>query len=353
MPRLICATPICLASLLTLACSDDGASVDATTTDTGETTSDTGDGDGDPGDGDGDGDPGDGDGDPDVTGEPDPCVALVDGLNQNFDVDGTPRSFYLDLPSDIDTGGPWPVVFAWHGLGDTAANFHNLFAGAVDGPQLSFIAVTPEDTDHEVTIPLAGSAPFDWDTFMVEEDGAGNKEVALFDTVLACLDTRWGVDPNHVHSAGFSLGAVTTDMLSTVRGEQLASVATWSGGYWNNPENLGLALNTVASWPALDVQNPYAQLLIHGGPTDEFVVVQNVYTMSFYEFALADTGFLGSHGHPLVICDHGAGHSAPASVSPATVLSFFADHPLGVGASPWIDAPPASGLEDCSFALTP
>jgi polyhydroxybutyrate depolymerase len=334
---------VCLTSLLVLACTDDGASVDDDNTVTSETTT---------GDGDGDGDPGDGDGETE-TGEPGPCDALVDGLNQDFEIDGIPRSFYLDLPTDVETGGPWPVVFAWHGLGDTADNFHNLFGDAVDGPQLSFIAVTPEDTDHEVTVPLVGAAAFDWDTFMIAEDGLGNKEVALFDTILGCLDTRWGVDLDRVHSAGFSLGAVTTDMLASVRGEQLASIATWSGGYWNNGDNLGLALNTVASWPEHDVQNPYAQLLIHGGLTDEFVVLQNVYVMSFYAFTLADTAFLSSLGHPLVVCDHGAGHTAPGSVSPATVLSFFAAHPLGVGASPWIDAPPVSGLEDCSFALTP
>ncbi len=338
----------CLLSLVPLACTDDDGGIDDNST----SAEETGDGDGEPGDG--DGEPGDGDGEPgDGDGEPSSCDALVDGLNENFDVDGVARSFYLDLPADVDAGGPWPVLFSWHGLGDTAGNFRNLFAGAVDGPQMSFILVTPEDTNHPITIPLAGTAPFDWDTFMVADDGVGNKEVALFDAVLECLDQRWGVDANHVHSAGFSLGAVTTDMLSTVRGEQLASVATWSGGYWSNPANVGVPLNSVAMWPEYDVQNPYPQLLIHGGPTDEFVVIQNLYSMSFYGFALADTDFLGMRGHPLVVCDHGSGHTAPASVSPATVLSFFADHPLGVGTSPWVAAPPNSGLEDCTLLLSP
>ncbi|MFV8750116.1 hypothetical protein ACNOYE_06170 [Nannocystaceae bacterium ST9] len=287
------------------------------------------------------------------TGEPSPCDALVDGLNTGFDIEGTPRSFYLDLPAGVDEGGPWPVVFSWHGLGDSASNFHGLFAGEVDNPDMPFILVTPEDTDFLLSVPLIGTVPFDWDTFAVPAGGAGNLEVALFDTVLACVDERWGVDAEHVHSVGFSLGGITSDMLATVRGEQLGSVATWSGGYWNNPDNVGLSLNSVVDWPALAVANPYAQLLVHGGPSDELPIVENVYTMSFYEFALSDHDFLLAAGHPVVMCAHTQGHAAPASISASTVIRFFADHPLGVGVSPWIANPPASGVDGCQFDLSP
>jgi predicted esterase len=280
---------------------------------------------------------------------PGPCDTLAAGLNTDFDVAGNARSFYLDLPSGVDEGGPWAIVFAWHGLGDTAGNFHNLFAGLVDNPDMPFILVTPEDTDFPLTIPLAGSAPFDWDTFAVADEGVGNLEVELFDAVLACLDERWGVDAEHVHTTGFSLGGVTSDMLATTRGEQLAAVATWSGGYWNNPDNVGLALGSVVSWPALAVANPYPQLLVHGGPSDEMDIVPNLYTMSFYEFALSDHAFLRDAGHGVVVCEHQGGHTAPGNVSPATVIEFFAAHPLGFGTSPWASEPPQ--LAGCTFDL--
>ena len=60
-------------------------------------------------------------------GTPDPglspaCVALKDGVNTGFPVDGTLREFILDLPDGVDAGGPWPVIFNWHGFGDTAQN---------------------------------------------------------------------------------------------------------------------------------------------------------------------------------------------------------------------------------------
>lgn len=337
-------TLACCLALTALACTDDGSG-DA---DTGGTESDaTSDADTEES---GETDDTDGTGDTDDTGPVDPkCEALAPGLNTGFDVNGTARSFYLDLPAGADAGGPWPVVFAYHGLGDTAANFRNLFAGQVDNADMPFILVTPEDTDFPLMVPLIGTIAFDWDTFAVSEGGAGNLEVEMFDAVRECVDQRWGVDDNHVHAAGFSLGGVTTDMLATTRGELLASVATYSGGYWNNPPNVGLSLGTVASWPAHAVENPYPQMIIHGGPEDTFVVLENVFTMSFYEFAQNDMVWLPENGHPVIVCDHGSAHTAPSSVSPASIVQFFAAHPLGVGDSPWKGSPPANGFGDCTF----
>ncbi len=150
------------------------------------------------------------------------CDTLVAGNNDGFMVDGEARSFVLSLPSNVDTAGPWPVVFNWHGLGDTAQNMSYLLSSHVDNVDFPFIAVTPEDTNHTVF-----SVNLDWDVFQVT---AQNKEARLFDEVLACLHQRYGVDFNHVHSVGFSLGGIVTDMLGTIRGEQLASVVTFSGG---------------------------------------------------------------------------------------------------------------------------
>ena len=313
---------------------DETSSATETSTGDGDGDPSTGDGDGDPATGDGDGEPatGDGDGEPNVNGSP--CSDLVAGLNSGFVIDGTPRDFYIDLPSGADEGGPWPIVFNWHGLGDTAANFRQLVQGYVDGPEFPFIGVTPEDTDFAVMVPIVGTFPLDWDVFDVDDGNLDdNLEIALFDRVLACVDERWGVDPNHIHSMGFSLGGITTDLLATTRGEQLASVGTWSGGYWSNPQNIDPLLGMIVSWPPYVVQNEYPQLIFHGGETDTFEVVPAVYSLSFFTFATEDTTFLNERGHDLVVCDHGGGHTVPGDAGPTHMFAFFADHPLGSGTS--------------------
>ena len=160
-------------------------------------------------------------GDDDTVPVPTHCEPLAEGMNEGFDVDGEERSFILNMPSDVEEGGPYPVVFNFHGLGDTATNMSSLLSGHVDG-DWPFIAVTVEDTDY-----LMFNFPLDWAVFEVDEN---NKEARLFDEVLACIDARWGVDEDHVHATGFSIGSICVDMLCTLRGEQIASVATYSGG---------------------------------------------------------------------------------------------------------------------------
>ena len=339
------------------ACADDADPMGDSTETTGEGDGDgdpSGDGDGDPATGDGDGDAtGDGDGDePTTTGDGDgdpgdtPCSAMVEGLNSNFVINGTPRSFYVDLPSDADQGGPWPIVFNWHGLGDTADNFRQLVASFVDGPEFPFIGITPEDTDFNVMVPFVGAVPLDWDVFDTSE---GSIEVELFDRVLSCADQQWGVDANHVHTMGFSLGAITSDLLATVRGETLASVGTWSGGYWSNPQNIDPLLGMIVNWPVYLVDNPYPQLMFHGGETDTFDVVPMVYALSFVQFATNDEPFLSERGHDLIICDHGDGHTVPANSGPQLMFEFFADHPLGVGET-WVDQGEMGSLPDFCVA---
>jgi len=103
-----------------------------------------------------------------------------------------------------------------------------LLSGYVDKEEFPFILVTPDDTNMT---PTSG---MDWAIATVDEN---NKEALLFDEILACLDTQFNIDLDHIHSAGFSAGAITTDLLAVTRGDVLASTYTFSGGYFSNPEN--------------------------------------------------------------------------------------------------------------------
>ncbi|MCA9707755.1 MAG: hypothetical protein KDK70_18030 [Myxococcales bacterium] len=274
------------------------------------------------------------------------CSMLAEGTVSGFMVEGMAREFILNLPAGVEDGGPWPVVFNWHGLSDNAADMSTLVAPHVDNAVMPFIAVTPEDTDYMLEVPIPGLPPMDWEVFAV--DPTDNRELALFDAVLACIDERWGVDPDHVHSMGFSLGGILTDMLASYRSDVLASVATYSGGYWNNPDNVDAFLANVVMWPEYAVDEGYTQLLLHGGPDDliDFFIAQ----MRFDQYAESDSLFLGERGHDTIVCDHGLGHSAPPPQMQADrLIEFFADHPFGTVDSPYVDGLPGSFADYCEF----
>ena len=179
---------------------------------------------------------------------------------------------------------------------------------------------------------------------------SSNREARLFDEVLSCLSSRYGVDENHVHSVGFSLGAILTDMLGVIRGDRLASTLTFSGGYFSNPANvstlgIGAALVT---WPEMTTTNRFAQVLLHGNTTDTYDLAGYV-TVHFDTFAANDVPYLNALGHDVVLCDHGEGHEIPDGFGAARIVEFFQAH--AKGASAWTAGLPADyvSLGYCTF----
>jgi predicted esterase len=260
------------------------------------------------------------------------CAALVANWNSGFDVFGEHRSFVLELPEGIDDGGPWPVVFNWHGFGDSAANMHNLMKPYVNQHSFKFILVTPEDTD-----PLMGDG-LDWMIVNVDEN---NKEARLFDELLECIDQRWGVDWDHVHSVGFSAGAVATDMIGVTRGDVLASVVSFSGVYFSNPEN-DIAMT---NWMDMTHTNTYPQLVMHGGTPDTWGVPPFI-EIKFNECAARDRTWLNARGHDVVFCEHTLGHTIPMDFGGLQAAEFFKDHPKGA-ASPYMAGLPDNFTKYC------
>ncbi len=276
------------------------------------------------------------------------CDALAAGTATGFTVDGTERSFILTLPAGATgTGGSWPVVFNWHGLGDNPANMNQLLAGQVDNPTMPFILVTPASTGLGPTTNPLG---LEWEQLRARNP---NREARLFDAALTCLDRRWGVNRDRVYTVGFSAGAIMSDLLGVLRGDQLAAVVTYSGGYFSNPANpatLG-ALRNFVGWPALSPAARYPQLLLHGGARDTFNLT--LATARFDQFAMNDLAYLNAAGHDVVLCAHGGGHTVPTGVLGGRLVEFFAAHPRTTPRTPWRTALPTGWPSYCQAHPAP
>jgi len=270
---------------------------------------------------------------------PEHCKPLQQGMNNNFLVNGVARSFYLDIPKTINSGTNWPVIFAWHGLGDSAENFRGLISYYVDG-SYPYIAVTP--VSRAMMVPNG----VEWNNLKTDEF---NDEVALFDQVLFCLEAKYGTDEDRIHTSGFSAGSIMSDLLGTIRGDRIASIFTYSGAYFANEANvndLSFLAKPFVSWPD-PVQSSYTQVLVHGSEAEDLYGFGTI-EINFYKTANNDQPWLNGNGHDTVICNHNQGHTN-AGPNALAMIDFFKNHPRNT-VSPWRDGLPAA-FDECFFNM--
>ncbi len=139
-----------------------------------------------------------------------------------LDVDGTTRSYIVALPKDYDPSRPYRLVFAWHGLGVTAAEVARPISAGGSG----FFGLQAEAADDAIFVAGQG-LPADlglpgW------PDTAG-RDVAFAHALLDTLSARYCLDEARVFSVGMSYGAVMTNRLGCVLGDRLRGIAAMSG----------------------------------------------------------------------------------------------------------------------------
>jgi predicted esterase len=238
------------------------------------------------------------------------CPTLDEGDN-DIDSDGAARTIKLFLPAEPSGA---PVLFMWHGLGDSADNF----ASSLGAQQLA------EQEGAIVVVPSMGTAatllgqPI-W-SFPNALSQVSEPDLTLFDDVLSCLDEQFDIDNRRVYSAGFSAGALFTSYLTIERAGYLAATVIWSGGTSGQ-----LTFRYASS------DYPLPVYLSHGGSSDVFSGV-----LRFDQMVEDMSAGLAADDHFTVLCTHTQGHTVTENI----VLGgydFLFRHQWGTGTSPLAD----------------
>lgn len=255
------------------------------------------------------------------------CPAFSVGEN-TLTSGGQSRRFVLFVNGEAQGA---PVVFAWHWL--------------EGGPfQLLLATGLLNLTDVIVVAPFAaGDKTFTWDTTAAPE---GNADLRLFDDLLACLDTQFGVDRDRIWTTGMSAGALWSAYLLQHRSLFLAAAALLSGG---EPDP---SIAPPYRTPARDLP----VLLAWGGEGDVFRVAGEDFTHNngnpeVFSFARASEAFsakLRVDGHFVVHCVGTQGHTVPPDAFDI-IWPFLRDHPRGVSPEPWAAGVPADASPSCTI----
>jgi predicted esterase len=246
-----------------------------------------------------------------------PCPTFATGTATFSPAGITPRNVLLW----VGPGGaqPGPLVFYWHGAGgDPSEAPTALGSTAMNGIQSAGGIVAAPYHD-----PLSTTLPW-----LLTLGGAQEDDLQVADEILACAIAARGVDMRHIHSVGFSAGAMNTEQFMARRSGYLASEVVYSGAQIGVP-------------PVQDVTNLYPGMLFYGGPNDMVIVNFADQTQAYHDWMTAN-------GHFSFMCDHGMGHTVPAS-GVDSAYQFLSDHPFGVSPEPYAQGLPAVFPSYCSL----
>ena len=145
---------------------------------------------------------------------------------------GMSRDYIIDVPADYDASKPYRLIFSWHQAYGSADGNANGLHPANDGPNFNaknyaYFGLQRESVAAKqpaIFIAPQGIGNFPWDY---------DRDVALFDALLALVDTNLCIDDSRVFTTGFSFGAMMSYALSVGRATKLRGAVTMAAANYN------------------------------------------------------------------------------------------------------------------------
>lgn len=145
------------------------------------------------------------------------CGESPDGLATSLMIGNEERTFVMYVPDDYDPGHPYPLIFAWHGLGGSGSIARSYF-GIEQQVGSDAIIVYPD------ALVLEDYGNTGWNL-----SPTGN-DFAFFDALYDHLLGNLCVDTDRVFSTGHSFGGYMSNYLGCYRADVLSAIAPVAGG---------------------------------------------------------------------------------------------------------------------------
>lgn len=248
--------------------------------------------------------------------------APVGDLILTWQVDGVARNGMVHIPeSALKT--PAPVIFAWHGHGGNMKQAANSFGYHKVWPEAICVYLQGLNTPGRLTDP-EGKKP-GWQSRVGDQN---DRDLKLFDSVLAQLKRDYKVDEKRLYSTGHSNGGGFTYLLWQARGEIFAAMAP-SAAVAGMREN-----NTLMPKPVLHVAgeaDPLVKFTWQKAQIDLLKKNNQCGEGRPWGDNKLCTEYTSASGTPVVTFIHPGAHGFLPE-APALIVKFFKEHPLPTAA---------------------
>jgi polyhydroxybutyrate depolymerase len=170
---------------------------------------------------------------------------------QTWNIDGVARQAIVYAPAPTTAAISHPIVFAFHGHGGTMQGAAQLMH--IQTVWREAIVVYPQGLNSKALVDPQGLRP-GWQD---QAGDYGDRDLKLFDAMLATMHQQFTVDDDRVYSTGFSAGGVFSYLLWAERAKLLAAVAECAGRLWDT-EHLTEPRALLAIAGQQDTTDPFA-----------------------------------------------------------------------------------------------
>jgi predicted esterase len=241
---------------------------------------------------------------------------------------GMNREYIIDIPANYDPTHPYRLIFSWHqAYGSDTGNANGLHP-ANDGPNFdaknyAYFGLLREATaanQPAIFVAPGGIGNLPWDY---------NRDVVLFDDLLALVEANLCIDDSRVFTTGFSFGAMMSYALTLGRPSKLRGAVAMAAANYNftQPTNAHVPIAYMGTTGMSDGTCPWgndtmggkACVLQHAKdngctiPAGNTIPTATVGSKKFvcYDFA----GCMA--GYPVKVCTFDGAHT-PSSVDDGT-----------------------------------
>jgi len=237
---------------------------------------------------------------------------------RSWTVDGVKRTALVRVPADPKA--PEAVVFCWHGHGGNSAQ--SVRGWAFDKADPTSILVYPQGLPTVSPLVDKEGRRSGWQSAV--GDG-GDRDIKLFDAILADLKKERSVNERRIYSMGHSNGAAFSYVLWQARPDVLAAVGSVAG-------SLTIKARDLKPLPVIHVAGENDPLVKFAWQQATFAAVRRFNACSdegnpyAKEGVLEATLFPSTKGAPLVTAIHRGGHEYPKGSS-ELIARFFKENP--------------------------
>jgi poly(3-hydroxybutyrate) depolymerase len=230
-------------------------------------------------------------------------------INGTIDAASLTRTYVLSVPEGYDPNTPIPLVFAWHGRGGNGTLARNYF-GIEQQAAGGAIFVYPDG----LQVDLGGTG---W------ELQPGNRDLALFDALLAELAATYCIDEDRVFSTGHSFGGYFSNTLGCYRSDVLRAIAPVAGGGPHWPGCSG----SVSAWLTHGINDAVVNFTEGENSRNHWLAADGCGSTTAAVSPSPCEAYDGcSAGTAVTWCPHGGGHEWPAFAA-GGIWGFFASAP--------------------------